>query len=255
MEIKESVALVTGGVSGLGEATTRRLVAAGAKVVMLDMNADRGASLEGELGDAVKFVKTNVADASDVEAAVKTATEVGPLRIAVNCAGIGNANRTINKDGSAHDLDLFKKVIEVNLIGSFNVIRLAAAAMNQNEPLAHNERGVIVNTASVAAFEGQIGQAAYSASKGGVVGMTLPIARDLSRAGIRVMTIAPGVFDTPMLAMLPDEARQAIAAGIPHPKELGQPSDYASLIEHIIGNPYLNGETIRMDGALRLAPR
>ena len=255
MEISQSVALVTGGVSGLGEATTRRLVAAGAKVVMLDMNADRGASLEGELGDSVKFVKTNVSNPSDVEAAVKTATSMGPLRIAVNCAGIGSANRTINKDGSPHDLELFKKVIEVNLIGSFNVIRLAASAMNQNEPLAHNERGVIVNTASVAAFEGQIGQAAYSASKGGVVGMTLPIARDLSRTGIRVMTIAPGVFDTPMLAMLPEEARQAIAAGIPHPKELGQPSDYAALIEHIIQNPYLNGDTIRMDGALRLSPK
>ena len=255
MDISQSVALVTGGVSGLGEATTRCLVKAGAKVVMVDRNPDRGASLESELGDAVKFVQTDVSSASDVEAAVKTATDMGPLRIAVNCAGIGNANRVINKDGSAHDLDIFKKVIEVNLIGSFNVIRLAAAAMNQNEPLAHNERGVIVNTASVAAFEGQIGQAAYSASKGGVVGMTLPIARDLSRAGIRVMTIAPGVFDTPMLATLPEEVREMIAKGIPHPKELGQPADYASLIEHIITNPYLNGETIRMDGALRLGPK
>jgi NAD(P)-dependent dehydrogenase (short-subunit alcohol dehydrogenase family) len=255
MIIKDVSAIVSGGVSGLGEATTRRLVAGGARVVMMDLNEEKGKAMEDELGDSVKFMKTNVASPDDVSAAIAAAEAMAPLRIAVNCAGIGSIGRTINRDGTAHDLDAFKKTIEVNLIGTFNVIRLAAAAMSKLDPLEANERGVIINTASVAAYEGQIGQAAYSASKGGVVGMTLPIARDLSVAGIRVLTIAPGTFDTPMLGMLPEEIRQAIANGIPFPKLLGDPAQYAHLVEHMVQNSYMNGETVRIDGALRLAPK
>ena len=255
MIIQDVSAIVSGGVSGLGEATTRRLVAGGARVVMMDLNEEKGKAMEDELGDSVKFMKTNVASPDDVSAAIAAAEAMAPLRIAVNCAGIGSIGRTINRDGTAHDLDAFKKTIEVNLIGTFNVIRLAAAAMSKLDPLEANERGVIINTASVAAYEGQIGQAAYSASKGGVVGMTLPIARDLSVAGIRVLTIAPGTFDTPMLGMLPEEIRQAIANGIPFPKLLGDPAQYAHLVEHMVQNSYMNGETVRIDGALRLAPK
>jgi NAD(P)-dependent dehydrogenase (short-subunit alcohol dehydrogenase family) len=255
MIIQDVSAIVSGGVSGLGEATTRRLVAGGARVVMMDLNEEKGKAMEDELGESVKFMKTNVASPDDVSAAIAAAEAMAPLRIAVNCAGIGSIGRTINRDGTAHDLDVFKKTIEVNLIGTFNVIRLAAAAMSKNDPLEANERGVIINTASVAAYEGQIGQAAYSASKGGVVGMTLPIARDLSVAGIRVLTIAPGTFDTPMLGMLPEEIRQAIANGIPFPKLLGDPAQYAHLVEHMVQNSYMNGETVRIDGALRLAPK
>jgi NAD(P)-dependent dehydrogenase (short-subunit alcohol dehydrogenase family) len=255
MIIQDVSAIVSGGVSGLGEATTRRLVAGGARVVMMDLNEEKGKAMEDELGDSVKFMKTNVASPDDVSAAIAAAEAMAPLRIAVNCAGIGSIGRTINRDGTAHDLDAFKKTIEVNLIGTFNVIRLAAAAMSKLDPLEANERGVIINTASVAAYEGQIGQAAYSASKGGVVGMTLPIARDLSVAGIRVLTIAPGTFDTPMLGMLPEEIRQAIANGIPFPKLLGDPAQYAHLVEHMVQNSYMNGETVRLDGALRLAPK
>ena len=255
MIIQDVSAIVSGGVSGLGEATTRRLVAGGARVVMMDLNEEKGKAMEDELGEAVKFMKTNVASADDVSAAIAAAEAMAPLRIAVSCAGIGSIGRTINRDGTAHDLDVFKKTIEVNLIGTFNVIRLAAASMAKNDPLEANERGVIINTASVAAYEGQIGQAAYSASKGGVVGMTLPIARDLSVAGIRVLTIAPGTFDTPMLGMLPEEIRQAIANGIPFPKLLGDPAQYAHLVEHMVQNSYINGETVRLDGALRLAPK
>jgi NAD(P)-dependent dehydrogenase (short-subunit alcohol dehydrogenase family) len=255
MIIQDVSAIVSGGVSGLGEATTRRLVAGGARVVMMDLNEEKGKAMEDELGESVKFMKTNVASPDNVSAAIEAAIAMAPLRIAVNCAGIGSIGRTISRDGTAHDLDVFKKTIEVNLIGTFNVIRLAAAAMAKNDPLEANERGVIISTASVAAYEGQIGQAAYSASKGGVVGMTLPIARDLSVVGIRVLTIAPGTFDTPMLGMLPEEIRQAIANGIPFPKLLGDPAQYAHLVEHMVQNSYMNGETVRLDGALRLAPK
>lgn len=254
MKIKDSVALVTGGASGLGEATVRRFVADGGKAVIVDMNAEKGEALSSELGDAVVFQKTDVTDASQVQAAIDAAKALGTLRVAVSCAGVGWAARTIKRDGTPHDLDLFKKVIEVNLVGTFNVIRLAASAMSQNDPV-DGERGVIINTASVAAYDGQIGQAAYSASKGGVVGMTLPIARDLSKSNIRVLTIAPGTFDTPMLATLPDEVRQALAAQIPNPSRLGRPEEYAALAAHMVENGYLNAEVVRLDGALRMPPK
>lgn len=254
MKIEGSVALVTGGASGLGEATVRRLVAGGAKAVIVDMNAERGAALAAELGDGVVFQKTDVSDADQVQAAVDAAKQLGDLRIAVSCAGVGWAARTIKRDGTPHDFDLFKKVIEVNLVGTFNVIRLAASAMSQQDAI-DDERGVLINTASVAAFDGQIGQAAYAASKGGVVGLTLPVARDLAKSKIRVMTIAPGTFDTPMLASLPEEVRQALAAQIPNPSRLGRPSEYAALAAHIVENQYLNGEVIRLDGALRMPPK
>lgn len=259
MELANNVALVTGGASGLGEATVRRLHAGGAKVVIVDMNAEKGAALAAELGAAVKdsarFAQANVADAAAVAAAVEMAVALGPLRVAVSCAGIGPAAKVVGRDGSPHDLDLYRKVIEVNLIGTFNVLRLAAAAMAKNEPNAGGERGVVINTASVAAYDGQIGQVAYSSSKGAVVGMTLPAARDLSQLGIRVMTIAPGTFDTPLLGGMPENVREALAAGIPFPRRLGQPAEYAELVASIVGNAYLNGEVIRLDGALRMAPR
>jgi NAD(P)-dependent dehydrogenase (short-subunit alcohol dehydrogenase family) len=255
MKIEKTVALVTGGASGLGEATVRRLVAAGARAVIVDQNAEKGAALAGELGDATRFVRADVTAADQVTAAVDAAAALGPLRIAVSCAGVGWAARTVGKDGTPHDLDLFKMVVGINLIGTFNVLRLAAAAMSKLEPLDDGERGVIVNTASVAAFDGQIGQAAYAASKAGVVGLTLPVARDLAAVGVRVLTIAPGTFDTPMLAMLPEPARQALAAGIPFPRRLGRPDDFAALVEHLARNAYLNGETIRLDGALRMPPK
>ena len=249
------VALVTGGASGLGEATVRQFVAAGGKAVIVDMNEDRGASVAAELGDAAVFVKTDVTDAAQVQAAIDAAGKLGTLRVAVSCAGVGWAARTVGKNAVPHDYDLFKKVIQINLVGSFNVMRLAAAAMSQNEPLESNQRGVVINTASIAAFDGQIGQVAYAASKGGVVGMTLPAARDLSRAGVRVMTIAPGTFDTPMLAGLPQEVRDALAAGIPNPQRLGDPAEYGKLARMIVENDYLNGEVIRLDGALRMPPK
>ena len=255
MKIEGSVALVTGGASGLGEATVRRLAAGGARVVIVDRDDKRGPALEKELGERARFVKADVTSPDDVQKAVEAAAALGGLRIAVNCAGVGWAARTLNKEGQPHDLELFKTVIGINLVGTFNVLRLAAAGMARLEPREDGERGVIVNTASVAAFDGQIGQAAYSASKGGVVGMTLPIARDLSAVGIRVCTIAPGTMDTPMLAQLPEAARQALAAGIPFPKRLGSPDDYAALAEHIAVNRYLNGEVIRLDGALRMPPK
>lgn len=255
MEIKDCVALVTGGASGLGEATVRRLAAAGAKTVIVDLNEERGSALAAELGDGSRFAKADVSSSDDVSAAVETAKELGDLRIAVSCAGIGPPAKVVGRDGSPHDLGLFQKVIGVNLVGTFNVLRLAAAAMAQNEPNEGGERGVVVNTASVAAFDGQIGQAAYSASKGGVVGMTLPAARDLMKIGIRVMTIAPGTFDTPLLAGLPQNVIDALAAGIPFPSRLGSPDEYASLVETIATNAYLNGEVIRLDGALRMPPR
>ncbi|MBX7433421.1 3-hydroxyacyl-CoA dehydrogenase [Mycobacterium sp. Y57] len=250
MEIKDALAVVTGGASGLGLATTKRLLDRGASVVVIDL---KGEDAVKELGARAKFVETNVTDPEQVGAALDAAEEMGPLRIDVNCAGIGNAAKTLSKDGP-FPLDGFKKVVEVNLIGTFNVIRLAAERMAKTEPI-NGERGVIINTASVAAFEGQIGQAAYSASKGGVVGMTLPIARDLSRELIRVVTIAPGLFKTPLLGSLPQEAQDSLGKQVPHPARLGDPDEYGALAVHIVENPMLNGETIRLDGAIRMAPR
>lgn len=256
MELKNAVAIVTGGASGLGEATVRRFVAAGAKAIIADFNADKGAALAKELGDSTIFVETNVIDEKAVQKAVDAArNDLGGLNILVNCAGVGIAMKTYHPEKGPHPFELFETVIKVNLIGTFNAIRLAAFAMSKNEPNDMGERGVIINTASVAAFDGQIGQAAYSASKGGIVGMTLPIARDLSRDGIRVMTIAPGIFDTPMLAGLPEPARISLGQQVPFPPRLGQPAEYAQLAQQIVENSMLNGETIRLDGAIRMAPR
>jgi NAD(P)-dependent dehydrogenase (short-subunit alcohol dehydrogenase family) len=254
MRIEGQTALVTGGASGLGEATVRHLHAGGATVVIADLNAEKGEGLAAKLGERASFVETNVLEAEPVQAAVDAAASDGRLRISVNCAGIGWAQRTTSKQGP-HDLEIFHNVVKVNLIGTFNVLRLAATAMTANEPDEGGERGVCVNTASIAAFDGQIGQVAYAASKGGVVGLTLPAARDLSSMGIRVVTIAPGLFDTPLLAALPEEQRQALGEGIPFPRRLGQPSEYAELVGQIVANPMLNGETIRLDGALRMPPR
>ena len=255
MQIADSVALVTGGASGLGEATVRLIVNGGGRAMILDRAGSTGANLASELGERAAFSEADVTDEAQVRAAVeRTVERFGVLNVTVNCAGVGIAMRTITRDGS-HPLDLFIKVVQVNLIGTFNVIRLAAAQMAKNTPTAEGERGVIVNTASVAAYDGQIGQAAYSASKGSVVGMTLPIARDLASIGIRVVTIAPGTFDTPMLAMAPEPVRQALAAQIPFPSRLGRPSEYASLVRQILENAMLNGETIRLDGAIRMAPK
>jgi NAD(P)-dependent dehydrogenase (short-subunit alcohol dehydrogenase family) len=250
MEIRDAVAVVTGGASGLGLATTKRLLDVGAQVVVLDL---RGEDAVAGLGDRARFVEADVTDESAVARALDVAESLGPLRINVNCAGIGNAIKTLSKDGP-FPLDAFKKVIGVNLIGTFNVLRLAAERIAKTEPIGE-ERGVIVNTASVAAFEGQIGQAAYSASKGGVVGMTLPIARDLARELIRVVTIAPGLFKTPLLGSLPEEAQKSLGKQVPHPARLGDPDEYGALAVHIIENPMLNGEVIRLDGAIRMAPR
>jgi NAD(P)-dependent dehydrogenase (short-subunit alcohol dehydrogenase family) len=255
MQIEGAAAVVTGGASGLGEATVRRLHARGAKVVIADRDEARGSALAAELGEAVRFAKTDVTSELEVQAAVELAQSLAELRIAVSCAGIGWAQRTVNKEGIPHDLQFFTSVIGVNLIGTFNVLRLAAAAMSKNQPLADAERGVIVNTASIAAFDGQVGQIAYAASKAGVVGMTLPAARDLAKSGIRVLTIAPGTFQTPMLALLPEEQRQALAANIPFPTRLGEPDDFARLAIAMVENPYLNGETVRLDGALRMPPK
>ena len=254
MKIEGSVAVITGGASGLGEATARAFVERGGRVLIIDLNADRGAALCAEFGEAARFVTADVADPEQVQAAVDQAVSLGTLRVAVSCAGIGAGMRTISKDGTPHDLGAFEKVISVNLIGTFNLLRLAAAAMARNEP-QDGERGVVINTASIAAFDGQIGQVAYSASKGGIAGLTLPAARDLSKAQIRVVTIAPGTFDTPLLGGVSDEIREALAATIPHPSRLGRPSEFGSLACHIVENGYLNGEVIRLDGALRMAPR
>jgi NAD(P)-dependent dehydrogenase (short-subunit alcohol dehydrogenase family) len=254
MKIDGSVAMVTGGASGLGEATVRQWVSKGGRAVIVDLNTERGERLAAELGDAASFVPADVSDGQQVADAIALATSIGSLRAAISCAGIGIGLRTVGKDGTPHDLQAFQKVISVNLIGTFNVMRLAASAMFKNEP-EDRERGVIINTASVAAFDGQIGQVAYSASKGGIVGMTLPAARDLSKAGIRVVTIAPGTFDTPLLGMLSEEIRAALAATIPHPSRLGRPDEFGALACHIVENSYLNGEVIRLDGALRMAPR
>jgi NAD(P)-dependent dehydrogenase (short-subunit alcohol dehydrogenase family) len=256
MRIEGACALVTGGGSGLGEATARELVRRGARVAILDLERSPGASVAAELGRGAIFAPGDVTSEEQVRAAVERAiAELGALRILVCCAGIGSAQRTVEKDGTPFDLRVFRRTIEVNLVGTFNAIRLAASRMIENDPDEEGERGVIVNTASVAAFEGQIGQAAYSASKGGVVGMTLPIARDLSRHGIRVCTIAPGLFDTPLLEGLSDELRRSLGASIPFPPRLGRPPEYARLACEIVENPMLNGETIRLDGAIRMAPR
>src|SRR5471032_1799954 len=253
MDVKGQAAIVTGGASGLGGATASALAAAGAKVAIFDLQDELGEKKAREIGGI--YVKTNVSDAANTEASVKTVVEkLGAPRVAVNCAGIGRAARTISKTGP-HDLAMFAQVIQVNLIGTFNVIRLASYAMSQAEPMDDGERGVIINTASVAAFDGQIGQAAYSASKGGIVGMTLPIARDLSKTGIRNMTIAPGIFGTPMLFGMPQDVQDALAASVPFPSRLGTPPDYAKLVHQIVTNEMLNGEVIRLDGAIRLAPR
>jgi 3-hydroxyacyl-CoA dehydrogenase / 3-hydroxy-2-methylbutyryl-CoA dehydrogenase len=253
MKVEGAAALVAGGASGLGEATARALAGRGAKVVIADLNAEKGEPLAEELG--ATFVGADVTDEDAVRAAVETAAGAdGGLRISVCCAGIGWAQRVAGKQGP-HDLELFSNVVKVNLIGSFNVLRLAATAMNENEPDDGGERGVCVNTASIAAFEGQIGQIAYAASKGGIVGMTLPAARDMASRGIRVVTIAPGLFDTPLLAALPQEARDALGASIPFPSRLGLPGEYARLAIQVAENPMLNGETIRLDGALRMAPK
>jgi NAD(P)-dependent dehydrogenase (short-subunit alcohol dehydrogenase family) len=252
MEIKGKVFLVTGGASGLGEGTARMLAANGGKVVVADMQADKGEQVAQEIGGA--FVKCDVSQEADAQAAVAKAVSLGKLMGLVNCAGIAPAEKTVGKNGP-HNFGVFQKTIMVNLVGSFNMIRLAAEAMAKNEPESTGERGCMISTASVAAYDGQIGQAAYSASKGGVVGMTLPIARDLARNGIRNMTIAPGIFGTPMLFGMPKEVQDALAASVPFPSRLGTPEDYAKLAKHIFENDMLNGEVIRLDGAIRLAPK
>ena len=247
--------MVAGGASGLGAATTRALHERGASVVIADLNAEKGEALASELGDRATFIETNVMEPEPVQAAVDAAASVdGGLRISVCCAGIGWAQRTASKQGP-HDLEIFHNVIKVNLIGTFNVLRLACAAMSDNEPNEEDERGVCINTASIAAWDGQIGQVAYAASKGGIVGLTLPAARDMAGRGVRVMTIAPGLFDTPLLAALPQEQREALGAGIPFPSRLGRPEEYAQLACEIVANPMLNGEMIRLDGALRMPPK
>jgi NAD(P)-dependent dehydrogenase (short-subunit alcohol dehydrogenase family) len=253
MKIQGSGAIVVGGASGLGEATARALAEQGATVVVADLNEDKGQAVAGEIGG--RFAKADVTKPDEVEAAVAQAAALeGGVRISVNCAGIGWAERTVTSRG-AHSLQPFETVIAVNLIGTFNALRFAAAAMVGNDPDGEGERGVCINTASIAAFDGQIGQISYSASKGGVVGMTLPAARDLARHGVRVNTIAPGLFDTPLLAALPEESRQALGATIPFPQRLGRPSEYGALACHIVENTMLNGETLRLDGALRMAPK
>jgi NAD(P)-dependent dehydrogenase (short-subunit alcohol dehydrogenase family) len=255
VRIEGSAALVTGGASGLGEATARGLHAAGASVTIADLNEEKGEALVADLGERARFVRADVTEPDDVEAAVAAAAaDADGLRISVSCAGVGWAEKIAGKRGP-HQLMPFETVLRVNLIGTFNVLRLAATAMAGNDALADNERGVCINTASIAAFDGQVGQIAYSASKGGVVGMTLPAARDLATAGVRVCTIAPGLFDTPLLAALPEPAREALGASVPFPSRLGQPAEYAALAVHIVENAMLNGEVVRLDGALRMAPR
>lgn len=255
MKIQDSIALVTGGASGLGEATVRNIVKNGGKAAILDLSEERGSSLAAELGENVLYVQTNVTSEQDVKNAIDAAiAQFGSINTVINCAGVGAAEKTVSR-GLAHNFEVFKFVIEVNLIGTFNVIRLAAEKMAANEPNEEGERGVIINTASVAAFDGQIGQAAYSASKGGIVGMTLPIARDLSKLGIRVMTIAPGLIETPLFGSLPPQAKAALEAQVPFPSRLGRPAEYAHLVQSIMENVLLNGETIRLDGAIRMAPR
>lgn len=255
MDIKNTVAVVTGGASGLGEATVKTIIKNGGKAAIFDVNEEKGAKLINELGDRSMFVHADVTnEESIISAFSEVVNQFGKVTALINCAGIGNGEKTYSKHGP-HRLDTFKKVIEVNLIGTFNAIRIGAEKMAENEPNEHGERGVIINTASIAAFDGQIGQAAYSASKGGIVGMTLPIARDLASLGIRVMTIAPGLFHTPLFEKLPEHIFQSLESQVPFPKRLGNPQEYAMLVQQIIENPYLNGETIRLDGAIRMQPR
>lgn len=256
MDVAGSSFIVTGGGSGLGGGTVRLLANSGANVMVVDLNEEAGNSIVEELGGNTRFVKANVTSEEEVRTAVDEAlSEFGALHGVVNCAGIAIGERVLGREEKIHSLDSFAKVIQINLIGSFNVLRLAALAMSKNDPTEGGERGVIINTASVAAFDGQIGQAAYSASKGGIVGMTLPIARELARTGIRVMTIAPGIFDTAMLAGMPEKVRTSLGEQTPFPPRLGRPDEYAQMVKHIIENEMLNGETIRLDGAIRLAPR
>jgi NAD(P)-dependent dehydrogenase (short-subunit alcohol dehydrogenase family) len=255
MQLAGSVAVITGGASGLGAATARLFAGAGAKLAIWDLNVEAGNALAAEFGTNGVFVKTDVTDSDDVQRAfTQVQKQFGSVHIVVNCAGIATAERVVGRQGPL-PLERFERVIQINLIGTFNVIRLAAVLMMQNTPNAEDERGVIINTASIAAFEGQIGQPAYAASKAGVVGMTLPIAREFASYGIRVVAIAPGVFDTPMVAGLPEPARQALSATVPFPKRLGRPDEYAALARQIVENVMLNGETIRLDGALRMGPR
>jgi NAD(P)-dependent dehydrogenase (short-subunit alcohol dehydrogenase family) len=255
MQIKDRAFLVTGGGSGLGAACVRRLLARGGRVVIADVQKEVGAALAKELGDRSRFVETDVTNRASAERSVETVVrEFGALYGLINCAGIALAERVVGKTGP-HRLESFARVINVNLIGTFNMISVAAAALSANEPLPSGERGVIVNTASVAAFDGQIGQAAYAASKAGVAGLTLPVARELARFGIRVMTIAPGIFETPMLGQLSEEIRNSLAQQIPFPSRLGRPDEFAALVEHIVENEMLNGETIRLDGSIRMAPK
>jgi NAD(P)-dependent dehydrogenase (short-subunit alcohol dehydrogenase family) len=249
-----AVFFVTGGASGLGEATARLLAQAGGNVLIADVNEAAGARVASDIGGKAAFSAVDVTDEGSVQRALATARGMGQLRGVINAAGVVLAEKVLGKNGT-HPLDAFDRVIRINLIGTFNVIRLAAAVMSTNEPAEDGQRGVIINTASVAAFDGQIGQAAYAASKGGVVGMTLPLAREFARIGIRVMAIAPGIFDTPMIASLPEAARQSLGQQVPFPSRLGRPSEYASLVKHIIDNPMLNGEVIRLDGAIRMAPK
>ena len=252
MQIQDRVFIVTGGASGLGEGTARMLAANGGKVVIADMNAERGEAVAREIGGV--YLRCDVSSEADGQAVVEKATSLGKLAGLVNCAGIAPAEKTVGKNGP-HNLGTYTKTIMVNLVGTFNMIRLASDAMSKNEPEATGERGVLISTASVAAYDGQIGQAAYAASKGGVVGMTLPIARDLARSGIRNMTIAPGIFGTPMLFTMPQEVQDALAASVPFPSRLGKPEDYAKLVKSILENDMLNGEVIRLDGAIRMAPK
>ena len=253
MDPTNTVALVTGGASGLGRATTERLLAAGAQVVMVDLNAEVGEQAAAELGDAAHFVTADVTNEEQVQAAVDTATGLGALRVVVNCAGVATPGKLVSRKGPL-PLEAFQKVLNINIVGTVNVCRLAAAAMQEQEADGE-ERGVIINTASVAAFDGQIGQIAYSASKGAVAAVTLPMARELAASLIRVVTIAPGIFETPMMAGLPAEAQESLGKSVPHPARLGKPAEYAQLVESIVANPMINGETIRLDGAIRMAPK
>ncbi len=253
MDLTNTVAVVTGGASGLGRATTERLLAAGAQVVMVDLNAEAGQQAAAELGESAHFVTADVTNEEQVQAAVDTATGLGPLRVVVNCAGVATPGKLVSRKGPL-PLETCQKVLGINIVGTVNVCRLAAAAMQDQEAVGE-ERGIIINTASVAAFDGQIGQIAYSASKGAVASVTLPMARELAASLIRVVTIAPGIFETPMMAGLPAEAQESLGKSVPHPARLGKPAEYAQLVESIVANPMLNGETIRLDGAIRMAPK
>ncbi|MCG8439563.1 3-hydroxyacyl-CoA dehydrogenase [Alcanivorax sp. S6407] len=256
MNITDKVAVITGGASGLGHATAQAIVAKGGKVMILDLNEEQGLAVAAELGDNAAFVKTDVTDEASVQAAIAaTLDKFGAVHVAVNCAGVGSAMKTVGRENKPHDLGVFSKVVQINLIGTFNVTRLAAAAMAENEPGEDNERGLVVNTASVAAFDGQVGQVAYSATKGAVVGMTLPIARDLAPLGIRCNTIAPGIFNTPLMNAAPDKVKQPLIEMTQFPKRLGNPEEYGQLVCHMIENKFLNGETIRIDGGIRMQPR